>query len=449
VRSALQGPYCGYWFDAMNKEYQQMQDFKTWELQTLPADRKAIACRWVFAIKPNLNGDGFVRKFKARLVVKGFSQRAGIDYNETFSPVAHQESFRIILALAAQHGLFLRQMDVVGAFLNGEIQDEIFMSQPEGFTIKNQEHKVCKLNKALYGLKQAGMIWNKNLDDFLVETLRFRRTRADPCVYHFKQNDSVIILGVHVDDILLAHNDECMCNDIVAQFSKKWEITDLGQPAQLLGMHITRNGRTGAITLSQQEYIEELLVKFNMKNCKPVSTPHQAGFYLSSKMSPTDENEMLCMKKIPYAELVGSLNWLSTNTRPDIATSVGTLCRFISNPGKQHWKAAQRVLAYLSGTVDRGLSYGEQEKRADLLIGYSDADWAGDPDTRRSTTGYIFTLAGGPIAWKSKLQKSSALSSVEAEYIAACSTSREAKWIRQLLSEIGFPILGIQTLKSE
>jgi hypothetical protein len=196
-------------------------------------------------------------------------------------------------------------------------------------------------------------------------------------------------------------------------------------------MEISRDGDTGAVTICQRGYIEQLLSKFNMSNCKPTTTPHQVGYYLSSNMSPTSENDILDMRNVPYAELVGSLNWVSTNTRPDIATSIGTLCRFISNPGRQHWKAALRVLRYLSATLDYGIRYTNQGLTISSLLGYSDADWAGDPDKRRSTTGYIFTLAGGPIAWKSKLQKSSALSSVEAEYIAVCSASREAKWIRQ------------------
>jgi transposase InsO family protein len=437
--AALQGPYAGHWFDALEKEYEQMENFKTWDLQDLPMGRKAISCKWVFDIKPSLNGDGSVRKFKARLVIKGFSQRAGIDYNETFSPVAHHESFRIILAIAAQHALYLRQIDIVGAFLNGKIDDEIYMNQPEGFIVKGQENKVCRLNKALYGLKQAGMIWNQNLDDFLRTVLNFQQTRADPCVYVYKKLQSMVILGVYVDDILLAHNDEALCDTIVGKFATKWDITDLGCPARLLGMQISRKNDNGAVGLSQRAYVEELLSKFNMINCKSSPTPHQSGFYLTSKMSPSVESEMLEMRNVPYAELVGSLNWLSTNTRPDIATSVGTLCRFISNPGRQHWNAALRVLRYLSGTLDHGIYYQQQEQNSSLLLGYSDADWAGEPDTRRSTTGYVFTLAGGPIAWKSKLQKSSALSSVEAEYIAACSASREAKWIRQLLNEIGFP----------
>jgi hypothetical protein len=449
VTAALQGPYAGHWFDALKMEYQQMRDFKTWELQDLPSGRKAISCKWVFDVKPSLNGDDSVRKFKARLVVKGFSQRAGIDYNETFSPVAHQQSFRIILALAAQNILFLRQIDVVGAFLNGEIDDEIFMTQPEGFVINGQENKVCKLNKALYGLKQAGMIWNQNLDEFLLDELHFKRTRADPCVYHYNLGKSVVILGVHVDDIVLAHNDEPLCNSIVDRFSKKWDITDLGEPRRLLGMQITRDTTTGAIVLNQRSYVEELLSKFNMTNCKPVSTPHQLGFYLSSKMSPSEEEESLEMRNVPYAELVGSLNWLATNTRPDIATSVGTLCRFISNPGRQHWNAALRVLRYLTATINHGIQYSTQDECVSALEGYSDADWAGDPDTRRSTTGYIFTLAGGTVSWKSKLQNSSALSSVEAEYIAVCSTSREAKWIRKLLTELKFPPVGPTIIRED
>jgi hypothetical protein len=446
VAEAMQGQFSGHWHDAMSKEIQQLADYKTWTLEDLPAGRKPIACKWVFDIKPSLDGNNQIRKFKARLVVKGFSQRAGIDYNETFSPVAHHESFRVIFALAAEHSLILRQIDVVGAFLNGSIDDEIFMNQPEGFIKAGQESKVCKLTKALYGLKQAGMIWNQNLDEFLAKQLQFRRTRADPCVYVLQRDKSIIILGVYVDDILLAHNDEILCNEIVSQFSKKWDITDLKAPSRFLGMEISRASATGPIALSQRGYIEDILTKFNMANCKPAPTPHQPGFYLSSTMSPTSPNETLDMKNVPYAELVGSLNWLSSNTRPDISTSVGTLCRFISNPGRAHWHAALRVLRYLSATLDNGICYRNLPQSKSSLLAYSDADWAGDPDRRRSTTGYLFTFANGPIAWKSKLQKSSALSSVEAEYIAACSAGREAKWIRQLLSELSFPVVGPTTI---
>jgi hypothetical protein len=179
-------------------------------------------------------------------------------------------------------------------------------------------------------------------------------------------------------------------------------------------------------------------MKFNMFECNPASTPQQPGVHLSSSSSPTESEDILTMKRVPYGELVGSLIWLASNTRPDISTAVGSLCRFISNPGRPHWIAAQRVLRYLAGTSSFGITYHHQEEGSSHLIGYSDSDWAGDPDTRRSTSGFVFMLAGGPVSWKSKLQSSVSLSSVEAEYIAMCSAAREAYWLRQLLKELGF-----------
>jgi hypothetical protein len=188
IKQALDGPLAGHWYDAIMSEYQQMIDFKTWILQELPADRKAIASKWVFDIKPSLSGDGKVRKLKARLVIKGFCQRAGVDYDETFAPVAHQESFRILLALSVQLKLQLRQLDVVGAFLNGEMEEDVFMKQPDGFCDPEQPQAVCKLNKAIYGLKQAGMVWNKQLDLFLTQDAGCIRTSADPCLYVLRRD---------------------------------------------------------------------------------------------------------------------------------------------------------------------------------------------------------------------------------------------------------------------
>jgi hypothetical protein len=399
-------------------------------------------------VKPDLSNDGTVRKFKARLVVKGFSQRAGIDYDETFAPVAHHQSLRILLALAAQYSMQLHQIDVVGAFLNGDVEEEIYMKQPEGFVAEGQERAVCKLNKALYGLKQAGMIWNQKLDSFLVEKLQFRRTLADPCIYTYQDGDSIVLLGVHVDDILFVHNNSAICKQMINQISQTWEITDLGTPSRLLGMQVFQDHEKRSIFINQAEYIDELLLKFRMVDCKPAETPHQPGLYLTVSMCPTNQGEKAKMQNAPYAELVGSLNWLASNSRPDISTAVGTLCRFISNPGRQHWKAAQQVLRYLSGTKHHGIAF-EKQKDQPEIVGFSDADWAGDPDTRRSTTGYIFMLAGGPVSWKSKLQPSTSLSSVEAEYVALCGAVREAVWLRQLLTELGFPSKGPTTIAED
>jgi hypothetical protein len=292
VTQALSKPEAGHWHDAMQTEYKQMLDFNTWTLQELPPDRKAIACKWVFNVKLSLVGDGCVRKFKARLVIKGFSQRAGIDYSETFSPVAHGESFRILMALSAHQGLFLRQVDVVGAFLNGNIDGDIFMKQPDGFIERGKENLVCKLNNALYGLKQAGMIWNQQLDDFFVNELHFHRTIADPCIYHHRQDHFVAIILVHVDDIIIAHNDLSLCDKIVDRLKLKWDVTDLGAPSRVLCMQLVRDGQTGPIFLHQQKYIEELLVRFKMETCKTINTPHQPGYYLSTSMSPSTDQEL-------------------------------------------------------------------------------------------------------------------------------------------------------------
>jgi hypothetical protein len=389
-------------------------------------------------VKPSLSGDGSVRKFKARLVVRGFSQRHGVDFDETFAPVAHQTSIRVLLAIAAQHNLQIRQIDIVGAFLNGEIQDDIFIQQPEGFVVKGQEHHVCRLNKALYGLKQAGMIWNSKLDQFLTTEAGLQRAKADPCIYFTRREADFIAIGVHVDDILFVHNNATLCQEIINLISSKFDVTDLGVPTRLLGLRVHRNEETGSISLDQEEYVQQLLTKFNMIDCNPVSTPQQPGVQLSSSSSPTTPEDVIEMKRTPYGELVGSLLWLATNTRPDICTAVGSLCRFISNPGKSHWVAAQRVLRYLAGTSSFGIKYHHQAESNSCITGYSDSDWAGDPDTRRSTSGFIFMLAGGPISWKSRLQTSVSLSSVEAEYVAMCSAGREAYWLRQLLMEIGY-----------
>lgn len=440
VTAALMGPESGHWYDAMQAEYQQMIDFKTWNLSNLPQGRKAIDCKWVFTVKPSLVDENSIRKFKARLVIKGFSQRPGIDYSDTFAPVAHSESFRIVLALAANHGLYLRQVDVVGAYLNGDVSEEIFMKQPEGFAVRTKEDLVCRLNKALYGLKQAGMIWNHELDSFLTNELHFRKTLADPCIYILRKENFKAIILVHVDDMIIAHNDTAQCDSIINTLKSKWDITDLGEPSRVLGMQLVRNGPTGSIFLHQQDYVAELLSRFNMDSSKPVSTPHQPGFYLSADMCPSSDQDRADMRTVPYAELVGSLNWLATHTRLDIANSVGTLCRFISNPGRQHWRAAQRVLKYLASTSDHGIRFTISKPNVnDRLLGFCDADWAGNSDNRRSTTGFLFTLYGSPISWKSKLQASTALSSVEAEYISLCAAAREAKWTRQLLFELGFP----------
>jgi hypothetical protein len=431
LSEAFASQYALFWKEAAQNEFDNLIKMGTWRLTTKPSERKAISSKWVFSIKAK--ADGSIDKFKARLVVKGFSQRPGIDFDETFCPVAHTESQRLLLAIAVKLKLKLRQADVVSAFLNGEIDAEIFMKQPEGFEDSNLPDHVCLLQKGLYGLKQAGHLWNKKLDKFITTTLGLTKTLSDPCLYYKKDGKSRILLSLHVDDMIFAHNNDDEVEQMLSQLHKAFGISDLGSPEKILGVRIRRDGNTGSIYLDQQLYIEETIARFEMTNCDTRKTPHQPGLVLCEKMSPKNEEEKQDMEGKPYRELVGCLNYIATRTRPDITHAVSNLCRFMSNPGQAHWLAAKHVLRYLKGTSNFGILYtGDQD-----VEGFADSDYAGDIDRRKSTTGYVFQMSGGPISWKSQVQKSTALSALEAEYMALCSATREAAWIKELLQEIG------------
>jgi hypothetical protein len=439
---ALQGPYAGHWFDSAKAEIDTLNRFGTLKLTALPLNRKAIGSKFVFKVKSK--PDGTVEKFKTRLCGKGYSQRAGLDYSETFSPVAHSESIRVLLALAAQNKLHLRQIDIVGAFLNGTLDETIYMKQPEGITQAGNKDLVYLLVKALYGLKQSGRVWNKRFDKFMTETLRFSKIKSDPCVYikHFPDH-KFQMFGLHVDDIIMSHNDLSLADKTVIAIEKEFETTDKGMPELLLGMKITRSSATGPISIDQTSYIEQTVKRFRMEDCKPTTTPHLPNFHFSKSMCPATESESEAMKHVPYSDLLGSLLWIALQTRPDIAQAVGVLCRFASNPGEQHWTGLKRILRYLAHTKSFGIRYSSSDTP---LFGYSDSDYANCPDTRRSTTGYCFIQSNGPIAWKSKLQKSKgslpgvATSSVTAEYQALYDACRETAWLRQLYCEIGSPL---------
>src|SRR5271169_266388 len=309
------------------------------------------------------------------------------------------------------------------------------MKQPPEFVQPGKEDLVCELRKALYGLKQAGLVWNRKFNDFLVKNLGFHCVSADPCIYIIKENNKFIILGLHVDDTLMVHNDNTFCDSIVNKIGAKFEITDLGEPTHLLGMRVQRETPIGPITLDQEAYICELLKRFNMEECTPARAPHQPNFYLTKDMCPNAETETIDTSQPPYNELIGGLLWLATNTRPDILPAVTVLCRFTRNPGIQHWKSAKLVLRYLKGTMKYGTQFARSSN--DNLVGYVDSNCANDPDTRQSVTGYVLMYANSPIAVKSKRQSSVSTLSIQAEYQALCDAVRETVWLRALLKEIG------------
>ncbi|CAH9088439.1 unnamed protein product [Cuscuta epithymum] len=419
------------WLEAMKEEMDSLKKNNTYELVNLPRGKKVLKNRWVF--KNKKDGEKIVKR-KARLVVKGCNQKKGIDFDEIFSPVVKMTSIRTVLAVAASLDLELEQLDVKTAFLHGDLHEEIYMEQPEGFEEKGKEKLVCKLKKSLYGLKQAPRQWYRKFDSFMTSN-GYKRTFADPCVYFRKfPGGNFIILLLYVDDMLIVGQDSVMIDNLKKDLSMSFDMKDLGPAKQILGMEIARDRKARKLWLSQEKYIERVLQRFNMKQAKPVSTPLASHFNLSKRACPTTEKEKASMSNIPYSSVVGSLMYAMVCTRPDIAHSVGLVSRYLSNPGKVHWDAVKWIFRYLRGTSKLCLCYGGGKL---VLEGYTDADMAGDLDSRKSTSGYVFTLSGGAISWQSKLQKCVALSTTEAEYIAVVEASKEMLWLKRFLQELG------------
>ncbi|CAL9018208.1 unnamed protein product, partial [Prunus brigantina] len=364
------------WKEAMDAEIETIEKNGTWELVERPTDKPVIGVKWVFKTKLNL--DGTVQKHKARLVAKGYAQKPGIDYNETFAPVARLDTIRTLIALAAQKGWKLFQLDVKSAFLNGVLEEEVYTEQPEGFEVKTASHKVYKLKKALYGLKQAPRACNALLSEFKRDMMQ------------------------------------------------KYEMTDLGLLHHFLGMGVlqTENG----VFIHQSKYAKSLLVKFGLEDCKSVTIPLPTGERLK-KVDGSDLADEGLFRKI-----VGSLLYL-TATRPDIMFAASLLSRFMHSPTKKHMGIAKRVLRYVQGTLSYGIEF-TRDKNA-VLIGFCDSDWAGSEDDSRSTFGYAFSFGSGVFSWASVKQNTVALSTAEAEYVSAAEATTQAIWLRFVLDDFG------------
>ncbi|KAL0269596.1 UNVERIFIED_CONTAM: hypothetical protein PYX00_007274 [Menopon gallinae] len=388
---------------------------------------------YVHKPKPNGTETGS-DKYKARLVARGHTQRPGIDYDEIFAPVARYELIRTLLAIAVNEQMYVHQLDVVSAYIQGFLSDEVYMEQPEAFVDKKNKDHVCKLVRPLYGLKQSGREWYKRINDYLVNKGGMN-AEGDPCIYVFGTNENRVILLIYVDDILLASKSLEEMNEIKELLKREFEITDLGPINTILGINIKRDSDTGNMTLTQRNYIEELIKKFGMENAKEIGTPMELNVKVSKEMSPKDENEREEMKHKPYRELIGCLVYLSKATRPDIAFAAMTLGRYCNDPGKEHWTLAKRVLRYLKATPELGIKYSRNVKQ---LEAFTDSDWAGNVDDRRSCSGNVLMLAGGPISWMSKLQSSVSLSTMEAEYVAIREVTKEVVYVSRLINHMLF-----------
>lgn len=417
------------WIEAMKEEYKSMQDNHVWDLVPLPAGKKPIGSKWIF--KTKRDSEGNVERYKARLVAKGFTQKEGIDYKETFSPVSSKDSFRTIMALVAHFDLELHQMDVKTAFLNGDVDETIYMVQPENFVSEDTKQLVCKLRKSIYGLKQASRQWYFKFHQVIV-SFGFGTNTVEDCVYHKFSGSKFIFLVLYVDDILLATNCKDLLHETKIFLSKHFEMKDLGEASFVLGIQIHRDRSRGILGLSQKNYIEKVLKRYGMQGCKPEETPVAKGHKFSLEQCPKNKLEIQEMQKIPYASAVGSLMYAQVCTRPDIAFIVGMLGRYLSNPGMDHWKAVKRVMRYLQRTKDYMLTYRKSDHLE--IIGYSDSDFAGCIDSRKSTSGYIFILAGGAISWKSSKQTLVAASTMEAEFVACYGASNQGLWLKNFVT---------------
>lgn len=408
------------WVAAMKEEYLSLVKNETWKLVVRPSNRNVIDNRWVYKIKRNT--DGSVERYKARLVARGFSQEYGFDYLETFSPVVRFTSIRTMLSIAAQRKMVLRQFDVKTAFLNGDLLEDIFMEQPAGFA--DGSNRVCKLQRSLYGLKQASRCWNQKFKNF-ISMFGFNACEADPCVFVSKQENKLTILAIHVDDGLIASDNKQNIDRVVHFLQEHFEIKAMPVGC-FLGLEIDQRSN-GSIFVHQSAYTKRVLNKFNMDNCNSVATPSDPNQVLHN----FGESEK---STYPYREAVGSLMYLSVGTRPDITHAVGLASRYLENPTVVHENHVKRIFKYLKGTINFGLLYFNSEKLR--LTTYSDADHAGDIETRRSTTGYVFMIGDGIVSWGSERQKSVSISTMEAEYMAASEATRELIWLKRLLREI-------------
>jgi hypothetical protein len=401
-----------------------IEENKTWQLVDLPANCRPIGLKWVFKEKHDEHRN--IVKHKARLVAKGYVQREGVDFEEVFATVVRMESVRLIMAMAARKDWEIHHRDVESAFLNGELEEEVFVQQPSGFVVAGKEHKLLRLHKALYSLRQAPRAWNIRLDESLM-TLGFTKCPSEHALYTKRAAGGSIIIGVYVDDLVITGEKKADIERFKKQMIKMFCMSDLGLLIYYLGIEVEQGSR--GITLCQSAYAQKLLERSGMKGCKGAQAP------MEGRLKLTKNNTAAKVDATQFRSIVGGLRYL-THTWPDITFAVGYVSQFMEDPREDHLAAVKHLLRYIAGTSGYDLIYPRRGTTALQLTGFSDSDMAGDIDGRKSTSDMLFFLGDCPITWQPQKQKIVALSTCEAEYIAAATASCQGIWLARLFKEL-------------
>ncbi|GJX57928.1 retrovirus-related pol polyprotein from transposon TNT 1-94 [Tanacetum coccineum] len=412
------------WIEAMQEELHEFERLEVWELVPPPDKAFVITLKWIYKVK--LDELGGILKNKARLVARGYRQEEGIDFEESFAPVARLEAIRIFLAFAAHMNMVVYQMDVKTAFLNGNLREEVYVSQPDGFVDPDKPNYVYKLKKALYGLKQAPRAWYDMLSSFLISN-DFSKGSVDPTLFIRREGKELLLVQIYVDDIIFAASTPELCDLFAKIMCSKFKMSMMGKISFFLGLQISQSPR--GIFINQSKYALESLKKYGFESCDPVDTP------MVEKSKLDEDKEGKAVDPSHYRGMIGTLLYL-TASRPDLQFAICMCARYQARPTEKHLNAVKRIFRYLKGTVHRGLWYPKDSSFA--LTAFADADHAGCQDTRRSTSGSIQLLGDRLVSWSSKRQKSAAISSTEAEYIALSGCCAQVLWMRSQLTDYGF-----------
>jgi hypothetical protein len=418
-RAALKDP-C--WHNAMLDEFNALMRNDTWSLVPRPAGVNVVTGKWIYRHK--LNTDGSLARYNARWVVRGFTQQAGVDYGETFSPVVKLATIRVVLTIAASHNWPIHQLDVKNTFLHGELAETVYCQQPSGFVDPSNPTHVCWLNKSLYGLKKAPPTWFTKFTTYL-HTCGFVASKSDSSLFILRTPTTMAYLLLYVDDIILTAKHTTTLHNIISSLHREFSMSDLGDIHHFLGVNVIRH--SNGLFLSQQQYALEILERAKMLNCNPIPTLVDTGSKLSSQDGQPVSDHSL------YRSLAGALQYL-TLTRPDLSYAVQQVCLFMHDPRESHLQLIKRIHRYIQGTSHLGLQIFRDPSHE--LVAYSDADWAGCPDTRKSTSGFAIFLGKNLVSWSSKRQHTISRSSAEAEYRAVANCVAESVWLRQLLHDL-------------